>query len=139
MKLIIKTLLILGFVPILFSCQPEEESATSAYDVRNTIIGYWKVDETSSEYGNSKYTVKITVGNDSNEIFIDNFYNIGDDKQIKGIVYKDYLIDIKTQTVDGFIFQGNATINNSSNHITFSYTADDQGDIIDTISSSYTK
>jgi hypothetical protein len=135
----IKLFVLIFFLLMMFSCQPEKEDTVSVYDVRNKILGYWKVNETSSEYGSSVYTVKIVEGNDSNEILIDNFYNIGNGKMVKCIVYENYLLDIKKQLVDDFIFTGNATVNTTSERIIFSYIVDDQGGIIDTVSSNYVK
>ena len=132
-------LLFIGLFGIFFfvSCAPDEDPETTAYDVRQKIIGYWKVDEISSEYGQSKYTVKITAGNDSNSVLIDNFYNVGDGKTVTAIVHHNYLMDIPEQSANRFIFKGSATIGAASNQITFSYTADDQGGIVDTVSSTY--
>ena len=138
----IRIMLIAVFLLTLFACQPDDtNSDTPNESVRNKIIDYWSVDESSQIYKSlqSKYTVQILKDNDSSKVLIDNFYNLGYGKQAQAIINENYSITISSQDVDGFLISGSGTIDHGLKRIDLSYITDDQGGIIDTVTAVYTR
>ena len=135
-------LLFAGISLSMVSCQPDDTSPdTPSESLRNKIIDYWSVDESSQIYKSiqSKYTVQMLKDNDSSKVLIDNFYNLGYGKQAKAIINEDYSVNIPSQNVDGFLISGSGTIDHGLKRIDFSYIADDQGGIVDTVTAVYTR
>ncbi len=126
----------------MVSCQPDDTSPdTPNESLRNKIIDYWSVDESSQIYKSmqSKYTAQILKDNDSSKVLIDNFYNLGYGKQAQAIINENYSVTIPSQEVDGFLVSGSGTIDHGLKRIDFSYITDDQGGIIDTVTAVYTR
>jgi len=135
-------LLFAGISLSMVSCQPDETTPdTPNESLRNKIIDYWSVDESSQIYKSmqSKYTVQILKDNDSSKVVIDNFYNLGYGKQAQATINDNYSVIIPSQEVDGFLISGSGTIDHGLNRIDFSYITDDQGGLIDTVTAVYTR
>ncbi len=136
-------LLFAGISLSMVSCQPDDTSPdTPSESLRNKIIDHWSVDESSQVYSKSiqnKYIVQILKGNDSSKVLIDNFYNLGYNRQVTAIINEDYSVTIPSQNVDDFLISGSGTIDHGLKRIDFSYIADDQGGIVDTVTAVYTR
>ncbi len=138
----IQMMFIAVFSLTLFACQPDDTTPDSSSEsVRNKIIDYWSVDESSQIYKSvqSKYTVQILKDNDSSKVLIDNFYNLGYGKQAQAIINENYSVSIQSQDVDGFLISGSGTIDHGLKRIDLSYITDDQGGLIDTVTAVYTR
>jgi len=108
------------------------------------LAATWTCHETSqiflkSTKGSSVYTV--TFDRDAvnlDKYYIDNFYKLGNG--VKVYVLKDgYSITLLKQTVDGFVFEGSGTINDTFDLINMTYTADDSGGVVDHVTAEYSR
>lgn len=123
-------LLIAGFA-LLQSCNPDDDP--TVLDLRDNYIGKWKVQESSK--GKLTYEVQITAdSNNSNNVFIKNFYDFG----IKPYaVVTTSGINLPSQTFAKYIqVYGFGTY--SSNKINWTYYVNNGADL-DTIISVYTR
>ncbi len=135
-------LFIAVFSLTLFACQPDNTNPdTPNESLRNKIIDYWSVDESSQIYKsvNSKYTVELIKDNDSSKVLIDNFYNLGYGKQAKAVINENYSVSIPSQEVDGFLISGSGTVDHGLKRIDLSYITDDQGGVVDTVTAVLTR
>jgi hypothetical protein len=126
----------IGLSLLLITCVPETGNPD--------LTGSWTCHETSeiflkSTKGTSVYQVTFNQDAVSQDQYrIDNFYKLGNG--IKVLVVKDgYSITLLKQTVDGFVFEGAGTINESYDLISLSYTADDGGGQIDHVTAEYSR
>jgi len=115
-------LIILALSVFIISCAPEDSPAPIITDARDKIIGTYLCEET--ENGNSVTTFDITIRkttSKSDTIWIDNFYNIGNQYKVLG-QFSNNSISIRTQNVSSFGFVGEGNFN-GTNKISFSYKA----------------
>jgi outer membrane biogenesis lipoprotein LolB len=108
------------------------------------LSGTWSCQETSQIYlkstkGTSIYQVTLSRdASNTNKYYIDNFYKLGNG--IKVAVIKDgYSISLPKQSVDGFLFEGSGTVNESYDLINLTYTADDGGGQVDHVTADYSR
>lgn len=128
--------LALGICLLLTGCVPEVGNPD--------LAATWTCHETSQIFlksikGSSVYTV--TFDRDAvnlDKYYIDNFYKLGNG--VKVYVLKDgYSITLLKQTVDGFVFEGSGTINDTFDLINMTYTADDSGGVVDHVTAEYSR
>ena len=134
-------LLILA-IPLFFGCQHDDNDNDPNVSLRTKLVDYWKVNEQSQVFKNPKsyYTVEIFKdNNDSNVIWVDNFYNLGNGKEAKAIVNENYTIDLPMQTLDGFEIHGSGSISANLKTITWQYITNDGNGLIDTVKATYTR
>ena len=108
------------------------------------LAGTWTCHETSQIFlkslkGTSVYEVTFTrdaVNQD--KYYIDNIYKLG--TGVKVSVIKDgYSVTLLKQSVDGFVFEGSGTINETYDLITMIYTVDDGGGVVDHVTAEYSR
>ena len=115
-------LIILALSVFIISCAPEDSPAPIITDARDKIIGTYLCEET--ENGNSVTTFDITIRkttSKSDSIWIDNFYNIGNQYKT-GFSFSNSNLKIITPNVSSFGFVGEGNFN-GTNKISFSYKA----------------
>lgn len=108
-------------------------------DPRDAFVGTWDVSENNNlKKSVSKYIVEIDKSfSDSTAIFIKNFYELGKNLSVKGIV-TDNRVNIPSQNITGFIFQGYGSVALNGKTIGWSYTVDYQNGFIDQVTATYT-
>jgi len=108
-------------------------------DGPDTLEGTWQCKENSQIYGYQAYDVTISiVKTDSNKIEINNFYNLGYGRKVVGEV--DFWdIQIPSQTVEGFSFNGDGVISGNKRKIDWSYTVDDGSGILDHVTATFSR
>ena len=108
-------------------------------DGPDTLEGAWQCKENSQIYGYQAYDVTISiVKTDSNKIEINNFYNLGYGRKVVGEV--DFWdIQILSQTVEGFNFNGDGVISGNKRKIDWSYTVDDGSGIPDHVTATFSR
>jgi len=131
--------LIVTVSSLLVACQPDEEDEPDITgDVRANISGTWRSQENSATYGQSNYYVDISVDStSSNGIKIDNFFNMGQNKEMKATVSGN-TITLSSAPFEGFVFSGTGNISSTYKTITWSYTFFD-GNETEPVSGTYTK
>jgi hypothetical protein len=133
----IKTLaLAMGMTLILFGCVLETGNPN--------LAGSWSCHETSQIFlkgskGTSIYQVTFERDAvDQDQYRIDNFYKLGNGIQVS--VLKDgYSLILPKQSVDGFVFEGAGTMNETYDLINMTYTADDGGGVVDHVTAEYSR
>lgn len=127
---------LLLLIPLMNSCVPDGEI--------ETLEGSWRCQETSEIYENSMKGTSIfpvyfaqDVEND-NIYYIDNFYQLGTDVEVK-VKFSNGELILEKQTVDGIEFVGSGVVNTSYDLINFNYTADDKGGEVDHVTAVYTR
>jgi len=104
-------------------------------DPRDNLVGTWKCQETGTSSGTQTFQASISKSSsDSTQLFIDNFY--GTQQKIK-VTMSSFSLIISKQTVDNYSIQGTGVVSSDFKKITWSYTADDGGEV-DNVSSTYT-
>jgi len=126
---------ILGLTLFLSSCTVDDDDGIEE-DPRLKFGGTWIANETSSVFGTSAY--QVTVSNDPNntsQIQIANFYNLGAGSRVNAIVAGNSL-NITNQSVSGQTISGSGTFINDGFRTTFD--AND-GQITDNVTVQYSK
>lgn len=127
---------ILAICLFFLSCDPQVGNPN--------LAGTWSCSETSQIFlkgtkGTSIY--QVTFQRDAvntDKYTISNIYKLGD--RVSVSVIKDgYSITLPKQSVDGFIFEGTGTINDTFDLINLSYTADDGGGTVDHVTAEYSR
>jgi len=122
---------------IFYSC--DDLIMPDTDDKRDLIIDTWTCNEESKLLGESAYTIDISKDyNDSTQIILDNFYNLGFGKSIIA-KYSNNYISIKNQECDNFIFNGSGNVKQNNNLINFLYTVKYQDGDIDTVKATLTR
>jgi len=117
----------------------EEDLDFFSDDLRESFLGEWSVKEENTLKSTDYYIVKIENSeSDSTAVLISNFYSIGDDFAVEGVV-SGSRITIPTQTVSGFTFQGYGTITLSGKIINWSYNVDFNNGTTDSATAIFTK
>ncbi|NTW33189.1 MAG: hypothetical protein HGB12_11295 [Bacteroidetes bacterium] len=133
--------LILTLSITLYSCQPDNNSNTPqpTGDTRDKFVDTWSCQEQSKLNGNSSFMVNISLNsNNSSQINISNFYQLGASYKVYGIV-ADNSVTLPNQTVNGFtVKSGSGNITNNNNQITWNYVIDDGADL-DTCTAVFSK
>lgn len=136
MKTFINPFLVTVVSLLLFACVPETGDPN--------LTGTWTCSETSqiflkSTKGTSIY--QVTFERDAaslDQYHIDNFYKLG--SGVRVTVIKDgYSITLPKQSVDGFVFEGAGTINETYDMISMTYSADDGGGQVDHVTAEYSR
>ncbi len=110
----------LTFSVLLISC---EEDPDPDKNFQQDFIGTWNAVETGGINGTQSYEVEITAGGSSEEILLNNLYNIQEanvEALLNGINF-----DIPNQTSKGFQFGGSGRANSDFDQITIDLTAND--------------
>jgi hypothetical protein len=110
-------------------------------DPRDTFVGTWSVNETTSKKSTLIfYEVNIEKSSsDTTTVLINNFYELGNNMSVRASVSGGN-ITISSQTVDGFTFQGSGDIAFNDKTIDLSYTVDyNNGTPADHVTATYTK
>ena len=116
------SIILLGFVIIVSSCNKDED--------RTTILGSWNCEEITEIGGIVTYQVSITrnhsVPEDSNSYIINNFHNIGNSSSLEVIVeeIESGKLEIVYSPL-GFDFKGTGTIAPDFSKIDWLYIAND--------------
>ncbi len=129
---------ILSVLLLVGSCEfGEENGSDNGDDPRDNIVDTWRSTEISAIYGKSNYLVDISKEPlDSTEIVLSNFYNLGIDTEIKGVL-NGYKIYISVQVVNGNELSGEGTISGDFNVITFVYEVKDGSGETDNVSAEF--
>ncbi|MFA6482437.1 MAG: hypothetical protein WCW62_07670, partial [Bacteroidales bacterium] len=69
---------------------------------------------------------------------IDNIYKLGTGIKVS-VIKNGYSITLPKQSVDGFVFEGAGTINETYDLINMTYTADDGGGQVDHVTAEYSR
>ena len=108
------------------------------------LAGYWTCHETSqiflkSTKGTSVYQVTFTRDAVNQDKYtIGNFYKLGDGIMVT-VIKDGYSLTLVKQSVDGFVFEGSGTINETFDLINMTYTADDGGGVVDHVTAEYSR
>lgn len=128
--------LVLAICLLFAGCVPEVGNPN--------LAGTWSCTETSQIFlkttkGTSIY--QVTLERDAvntDKYYIDNFYKLGNGVKVS-VIKSGYTITLPKQSVDGFVFEGSGTINDTFDLINLSYTADDGGGTIDHVTAEYSR
>lgn len=126
-------------VALFYSCEVLDNGKSGTPTER--IEGAWSVDENSSLYKSALdiYQVYISLNpKDSTQVFIENFYQIGRDSEVRANVNGNS-ITIPNQSVDGFKISGSGLISSNFETINMIYDVDDGSGEIDEVGAVYTK
>jgi hypothetical protein len=127
-------------VLFLASCAKDDDPINGS-DLRSKYVGTWTAQETSSVFGNSTYSITISISNSNLEdILIRNFYNLGSGTITTGTVNIEgggSSIQIKQQVVSGNTIIGSGSINGNGK-LSFNFTSND-GQTVDNVTVSATK
>lgn len=136
MNTIRNSVMVLAICLVFAGCVPEVGNPN--------LAGTWSCTETSQIFlKNTKGTsvFDVTFARDAvnaEKYSIDNFYKLG--SGVKVSVIKDgYSITLPKQSVDGFVFEGSGTINETYDLISMTYTADDGGGVVDHVTAEYSR
>ncbi len=136
MKTFRTRLIIVALIPMLSGCIPETGDPN--------LTGTWSCHETSQIFlkgskGTSIYDVTFSRdASITDKYYIDNFYKLGNGVKVS-VVKDGYTITMPKQTVDGFLFEGSGTINETYELINMTYTADDGGGQVDHVTAEYSR
>lgn len=108
------------------------------------LSGSWTCSETSeiflkSTKGTSIY--QVTFSRDAvntDKYYIDNFYKLGNGVRVS-VIKNGYYLTLPKQSVDGFVFEGSGTTNDTFDLINMTYTADDGGGVVDHVTAEYAR
>jgi hypothetical protein len=121
-------------------CEDVLNSGNSTSIVQQ-LEGIWKCDENSTIFKSTKdiYSVYISPSNvDSTEIFIENFYALGNDTEALATVSGNS-ISLPQQTLPGgYVVRGNGTISSNLKEISWKYYVDDGSGQVDEVNATYT-
>lgn len=133
----LKTATILGLV-LLASCTPEEDNDPTPVDSRDKYVGTWSCAEKSQVYSDYSYQANIKKSTiNTSDVLIENFYNLGFNTSVTASLSSNSFT-VSQQTVSGQVISGNGTSSNSST-IKFSYTANDGGNVTDSVTVTFIK
>jgi hypothetical protein len=129
---------ILSVMLLVTSCEfGEDIDPDNSDDPRDNIVDTWRSTEISAIYGKSNFLVDISKEPlDSTKVILSNFYNLGVDTEVKGIL-DGYKIDIYVQVVDGNEISGEGTIAGDLSTIDFVYEVDDGSGEKDNVSAEF--
>lgn len=134
MKSIIRLLIVFSFAVIFFnSCEKDNSSKSS-------IVGTWRCVEVGTISVPNPYFVNIIRSSYDTTIFIiENFYNIGLDKEIQ--IQQDgmNLVILSTTNYFGYHFTGTAKVESDYKLIEWDYEVDDGSGVIDFVTGTYTR
>ncbi|MBT6685076.1 MAG: hypothetical protein HOB05_01990 [Bacteroidetes bacterium] len=126
------------------SCD-EELLNPNSNDPRENIEGDWHCVEDSPTYGQTQYSVYISLDIDSSKVLIDNFYQIDNDISAL-VVFDDPNLTIEQQTLPGgFVISGQGSVSDNYKTIELSYTVEEipvkssENTLIETVTAVYTK
>jgi hypothetical protein len=136
MKTIKNLCSVISLILLMAGCAPETGDPN--------LAGSWSCQETSQIFlkgakGTSIY--QVTFDRDAvvlDKYQIDNFYKLGNGVKVS-IVKNGYFITLPKQSVDGFVFEGSGTVDETFNVINLSYTADDGGGVVDHVTAEYSR
>ena len=128
------------FIFIFHSCEdffsPEEETG----DPRDKVNDLWYCTEESEIFGKTSYD-EVYIYNhpsDSTSIYIENFYNLGENNKIKAQLSGKTII-INNGYIDEYIVSGVGNINNSYTQIDWNYSVEHPDGEEDNVTAIYTK
>jgi hypothetical protein len=136
MNTVKNSFLIAAISLLLAGCTPEEGNPN--------LAGTWSCKETSQIFlkplkGVSVYDVTFSRDAVSTDNYtIDNFYKLGNGVRVT-VIKDGYSITLPQQSVDGFVFEGSGTINDTYDLINMTYTADDGGGVVDHVTAEYSR
>ena len=108
------------------------------------LAGTWSCKETSQIFlkdtkGTSVFDVTfIRDASNQDKYQIDNFYKLGSGVKVS-VIKSGYSLTLPKQSVDGFVFEGSGTINDTYDLINMTYTADDGGGQVDHVTAEYSR
>jgi hypothetical protein len=141
MKKFIRSLIILAsLVCFFYACNPDDPNNNPQPndDPRDKFIGTWLCNETSHLNGNSTFSVPVSLNpNNTAQILIANFYQLGSGQKIYGIVANNN-VTVPSQTLNNLNIRGSGNITNNNTRINWNYYVDDGADI-DTCTAIYNK
>ena len=131
---------ILSVMLLVGSCELGEEIGTdNGDDPRDIIVDTWRSTEISAIYGKSNYLVDISKEPlDSAEIVLSNFYNLGINTEVKGVL-NGYKIYISAQVVNGNEISGEGTLAGDYSVINFVYEVDDGSGETDNVAAEFNR
>jgi hypothetical protein len=130
---------LLFLVPAFFTWSCDEALDLLSDDVRDQYTGTWNVKEESTLKTTYTYTVDIEKSSsDTTVIYISNFYQIGKQTKVEGIVSGDR-VTLPKQDVGGFGIEGDGVISFNGNTISWSYSVDFKNGTKDDATATYTK
>ena len=131
---------ILSVMLLVGSCELGEEIGTdNSDDPRDNIVDTWRSTEISAIYGKSSYLVDISKEPlDSAEIVLSNFYNLGINTEVKGVL-NGYKIYISAQVVNGNEISGEGTLAGDYSVINFVYEVDDGSGETDNVAAEFNR
>lgn len=125
----LRKIYILLFVVGLLSTECEDPLNTgNSYNIVQQLEGIWKCDENSSIFKSTTdiYSVYISPSNvDSTEVFIENFYALGNDTEALAKVSGNSITLPRQTLPGGYIVRGNGTISSNLKEISWKYYVDD--------------
>jgi hypothetical protein len=128
--------LVLAICLLLAGCVP---------DVGNPdLSGTWSCTETSqiflkSAKGTSVFDVTFSRDAvNTDKYYLSNFYNMGSGFKVS-VIKNSYTITLPKQSVEGIVFEGNGTINETYDLINMNYTADDGGGEVDHVTAEFSR
>jgi hypothetical protein len=117
--------LIASTILLLDSCKKEDNTPPdTTTDVRDKYTGTWHCIETVNKKDTSKFDVTINKdANNSAQILLNNFYNLGVGNYVTGIV-ADPKVNIPSKKISTFTVSGDGTYV-SSTKMTWNYKVND--------------
>ncbi|MFC2138512.1 hypothetical protein ACFLTE_10080 [Bacteroidota bacterium] len=132
--------LFIASIFILNSCEdffsPEEETG----DQRDKINDLWYCTEESEIYGTTSYDEVFIYNHpsDSSSIYIENFYNLGENNRIKAQLSEKTIL-INNGYIDEHIVNGYGHINSSFTQIDWNYSVEHPDGEMDNVTAVYIK
>jgi hypothetical protein len=121
-----------------YACTPDDDDDDTG-DARDLFIGSWRCRETSSIFGISTYTVKLTKNQDNHtQVLLENFYQFGPDDYAYAIVSANEIM-IPRQTFCDHTLSGKGVIDSKGLIIDWDYVVENQGAEIDSCYATYEK
>jgi hypothetical protein len=136
-KLFRSLILIASVVSVFYACNPNDTPEPTG-DPRDKFVGSWSCVENSHLNGNSTFSVTVSLNpNNSSQILLANFYQIGTSQKVYGIVANNN-VTVPSQTINSLSVRGSGNITANNTKINWNYYVDDGADI-DTCSAVYSK
>jgi len=112
----ILSMFFLMLVPLLNSCEPEDDLGPDTGDPRDKFLGTWSFNESpASRDIDASYSVTITYdASNSSQVLLRNFASAGGQYSAYGIVTSSRITVPSQEMAPGFIVEGSGTMSSLS-------------------------
>jgi hypothetical protein len=116
----------------IISCKPETAPPTTTSEIIEEISRDWEATAEGDDLS-APISFTATIASDpadQSKILITNFHNMGYTDKLTAIVFTDLNIEIPEQTIGNQIYKGSGEISNDLTQITWTYTIEYEGGIL---------